>query len=97
MALEQGRVDAYVIDNTLHMGSVAKNPSKYKIVGEPFGPIDPYGIGLSKESEGAVDFVNGFLSEVEGTGIWAELWQITIGNRTGQDGAPEPPAIGVTE
>ena len=96
-ALEQGRVDAYVIDNTLHMGSVAKNPSKYKIVGEPFGPIDPYGIGLPKDADGAVDFVNGFLKEVEDASIWAELWQITIGDRTNQTGAPEPPAIGVIE
>ena len=96
-ALEQGRVDAYVIDNTLHMGSVAKNPSKYKIVGEPFGPIDPYGIGLPKDADGAVDFVNGFLQEIEDAGLWAELWQITIGDRTNQQGAPEPPAIGVIE
>lgn len=96
-ALEQGRVDAYVIDNTLHMGSVARNPSKYKIVGEPFGPIDPYGIGLSKDSEGAVDFVNAFLQQAEDAGQWAELWQLCIGARTGQTEAPEPPAIGVTE
>lgn len=96
-ALEQGRVDAYVIDNTLHMGSVAKNPSKYKIVGEPFGPIDPYGIGLPNDSEDAVEFVNTFLTEVEDAGIWTELWQLTIGDRTGQTEAPEPPAIGVTE
>ena len=96
-ALEQGRVDAYVIDNTLHMGSVAKNPSKYKIVGEPFGPIDPYGIGLPKDADGAVDFVNGFLSEIEDAGIWAELWQCTIGDRTNQTEAPQPPEIGVIE
>jgi len=96
-ALEQGRVDAYVIDNTMHMGSVARNPSKYKIVGEPFGPIDPYGIGLSKDSEGAVDFVNAFLQQAEDAGQWAELWKLCIGARTGQDEAPEPPAIGVTE
>ncbi|MBR3314731.1 MAG: glutamate ABC transporter substrate-binding protein [Atopobiaceae bacterium] len=96
-ALEQGRVDAYVIDNTLHMGSVAKNPNKYKIVGEPFGPIDPYGIGLPKDAEGAVEFVNTFLTEVEKAGLWAELWQVTIGDRVGQTSAPEPPAIGKFE
>ncbi len=96
-ALMQGRVDAYVIDNTLHMGSVAKNPSKYKIVGEPFGPIDPYGIGLPKDAEGAVEFVNAFLADVEEAGLWAELWQATIGDRTGQTTAPEPPAIGKFE
>ena len=96
-ALEQGRVDAYVIDNTMHMGAVARNPSKYKIVGEPFGPIDPYGVGLSKESEGAVDFVNRFIASIEESGLWADLWQVTIGDRTGQDEPPAPPAVGVLE
>lgn len=93
-ALEQGRVDAYVIDNTLHLGAIARNPNKYKIVGDLFGPIDPYGIGLSKDAEGAVDFVNEFLADVEESGIWAELWQLTIGDRTGQTEVPEPPAVG---
>lgn len=96
-ALEQGRVDAYVIDNTMNMGSVARNPSKYKIVGEPFGPIDPYGIGLSKEADGAVDFINDFLKEIEASGLWAELWQVTIGDRIGSTEAPEPPEPGVIE
>ena len=95
LALEQGRVDAYVIDNTLNMGSVAKNPSKYQIVGTVFGDIDPYGIGLSKNSEGAVDFVNDFLKLVEDNGLWAELWQITIGDRIGSTDVPAPPALGV--
>ncbi len=93
-ALEQGRVDAYVIDNTMQMGAVARNPSKYKIVGEPFGPVDPYGIGLSKDSEGAVEFINQFLTELEAAGTWASLWQVTIGDRIGQTTAPEPPKIG---
>lgn len=97
LALEQGRVDAYVIDNTLHMGSVAKNPNKYKIVGEVFGDVDPYGIGLAKDADGAVDFVNGFLQAVEDEGLWAELWQLTIGDRIGSTDVPEPPAIGVLE
>ncbi len=95
--LEQGRVDAYVIDNTMQMGAVARNPSKYKIVGEPFGPIDPYGIGLPKGKTDAVEFVNAFLTEIEKAGLWTELWQISIGNRIGQTDAPEPPAIGKFE
>lgn len=91
-ALEQGRVDAYVIDVTLHMGAVVKNPDKYKIVGDVFGPIDPYGIGLPLDSDG-VEFVNDFLKLIEDEGLWADLWQIAIGDRTGLDEAPEPPAI----
>ena len=97
LALEQGRVDAYVIDNTMQMGAVARNPSKYKIVGEPFGPIDPYGIGLPKDAEGAVAFVNDFLTKIEKEGLWTELWQISIGDRIGSKDAPAAPAIGVFE
>lgn len=97
LALEQHRVDAYVIDNTMQMGAVARNPSKYKIVGEPFGPIDPYGIGLPKDADGAVDFVNDFLTRVEDAGLWAELWQVCLGDRIGTTAVPQPPAIGVYE
>lgn len=97
LALEQGRVDAYVIDNTMQMGAVARNPSKYKIVGEPFGPIDPYGIGLPKGAEGAVDFVNDFLKAIEDAGLWAELWQVCLGDRIDSTDVPAAPAIGVFE
>jgi len=91
-ALLQGRVDAYVMDVTLHMGSVVKDPGKYRIADEVFGPIDPYGIGLPLDSDG-VEFVNDFLKIIEDEGIWADLWLITIGDRTGLTEAPEPPAI----
>ncbi len=92
-ALEQKRVDAYVIDATIQMGSVVKNPGKYRLVEQTFGPDDKYGIGLPLSSDG-VDFVNSWLKAVEDDGTWAKLWQITIGDRIDQDSAPEPPAIG---
>lgn len=95
LALEQKRVDAYVIDNTMQMGAVARNPSKYKIVGDPFGPIDPYGIGLPKDANGAVDFVNDFLLAIEDSGLWADLWLVCLGNRIGSTDVPLAPAIGV--
>ena len=91
-ALEQGRIDAYVVDVTLHMGSVVANPGKYRIAGE-FGPDDNYGIGLPLDSDG-VEFVNGFLQKIEDEGIWAELWKLAIGDRTGLTEVPAPPAIG---
>lgn len=97
LALEQKRVDAYVIDNTMQMGAVARNPSKYKIVGDPFGPIDPYGIGLPKDTDGAVDFVNDFLTAIEDAGLWADLWLVCLGNRIGSTDVPAAPAIGVFE
>jgi glutamate transport system substrate-binding protein len=92
-ALEQGRVDAYVIDQTMQMGAIVKNPGKYKIVGEPFGPKDNYGIGMPKDSDG-VDFINAFLKKIEDDGTWTALWQVAIGDRTDVKTVPEPPAIG---
>ena len=92
-ALEQGRVDAYVVDNTLHMGNIVKNPGKYRLAVDAFGPEDNYGIGLKLGSDG-VEFVNDFLKKFEDDGKWAELYKIAIADRTGVDSVPEPPAIG---
>lgn len=92
-ALEQGRVDAYVVDMTLHMGNVVKNPGKYRIAGDAFGPEDKYGIGLKLGSDG-VDFVNAFLEKFEKDGKWADFYKICIADRTGVSTVPEPPAIG---
>ena len=92
-ALEQGRVDAYVIDATMQMGAMTRNPGKYRLAGEEFGPVDPYGIGLPHDSDG-VAFVNEFLTTIEEDGTWSELWQVCIGDRAEIEEAPEPPAIG---
>lgn len=65
-ALAQGRVDAYVIDRNMLFSDMMKQPGKYKMAGEPFGPEDLYGIGLPLDSDG-VAFVNAFLTKVERT------------------------------
>ena len=36
-ALQQGRVDAYVIDNNMQQSALVREPGKYKIAGKPFG------------------------------------------------------------
>ena len=92
-ALEQGRVDAYVTDYTLLLNAIVKNPGVYELAGDTFGPEDNYGIGLPLGSDG-VEFVNEFLRKIEDDGTWAELWQISLGDRTGIDTPPEAPVIG---
>ena len=92
-AVEQGRADAYVTDYTLILNSIVKNPGAYAIAGDAFGPVDPYGIGLPKDSDG-VAFVNAFLQTIIADGTWARLWQISLGDRTGIDTAPEAPVVG---
>lgn len=91
-ALEQGRVDAYVTDYTLLLNAIVKNPGTYEIAGDVFGPEDNYGIGLPLDSDG-VAFVNEFLRKTEDNGTWEQLWQISLGDRTGIESAPEAPQI----
>ena len=91
-AVELGRTDAYVTDYTLILNSIVKNPGAYAVAGDAFGPEDPYGIGLPKDSDG-VAFVNEFLKAIEDSGLWAQLWQISLGDRTGIDAAPAAPVI----
>ncbi len=91
-AVEQGRADAYVTDYTLILNSIVKNLGAYAVAGDVFGPIDPYGIGLPKDSDG-VAFVNDFLKLIEEDGTWAQLWKISLGDRTGIETAPEAPSI----
>ena len=90
--VETSRADAYVTDYTLILGSIVRNPGKYAVAGI-FGEDDNYGIGLPKDSDG-VAFVNDFLQQIEDAGLWTQLWQISLGDRTGgAETAPEPPVI----
>lgn len=92
-ALSQGRVDAYVIDTAMQLSNLTRNPGRYRIAGDEFGPVDAYGIGMQLNSDG-VAFVNTWLQSIEDDGTWENLWKICIGDRAGIDEAPEPPAIG---
>lgn len=91
-ALEQGRVDAYVTDYTLMLNALVKEPGKFKIAGDVFGPEDNYGIGIPKDSDG-VQFVNAFLKKIEEEGLWEKLWKVSLGDRTGIQDAPKAPAL----
>lgn len=93
-AVQNGNADAYVIDQSLLMNAVVAEDD-VKIVGEQFGPQDLYGIGLPPGSDG-VEFVNTFLETIIADGTWAQLWQLTIGDRTGIETVPTPPTPGDT-
>lgn len=94
-AVTNGNADAYVIDYTLLLNAVVAQEGAVQIVGEPFGPSDLYGIGLRQGGDG-VEFVNAFLEEIIADGTWAELWTLTIGDRTGVETVPTPPTPGAT-
>lgn len=90
-AVQQGRADAYVIDESILLSNAVANPD-LKVVGEPF-TNDPYGIGVTKDDPSAKEFVNAFLTEIEQDGSWAKLWKATVGTVVEGD-APAFPEIG---
>jgi ABC-type amino acid transport substrate-binding protein len=91
-ALRQGRVDAYVTDHTLLLNVLSLGASDARLAGAPFGPQDLYGVGLPKGSDG-VAFINAFLKKIEADGTWANLWTVSIGQRTGSTSVPTPPPL----
>jgi glutamate transport system substrate-binding protein len=89
-AVQQGRADAYVLDQGILLGDAQSNPA-VKVIGQPF-TVDPYGIGVNKNND-AKPFVNAFLQKIEASGDWAKLWKATIGTVI-KGNAPQPPKIG---
>lgn len=94
-AVKNGNAEAYVINTGLLLNAVLQEEGAVKVVGESFGPEDLYGIGVPLDSD-AVEFVNAFLDSIIADGTWDELWQVTIGDRTGLDSVPTPPTPGDT-
>jgi glutamate transport system substrate-binding protein len=93
-AVQQGRADAYVLDQGILLGDAQSNPNVKVLGGDPF-TVDPYGVGLNKDND-AKPFVNAFLEKIYASGDWEKLWKATIGTVISGD-APEPPKIGSVE
>jgi len=90
-ALQQGQVDAYVIDQSLLLNAMVGN-NDFKLVGGPIGPVDSYGIGVAKDTD-AKAFIDAWLQKIMDDGTWLKLWKATVQERTGTDHIPSPPAI----
>lgn len=90
-AVQQGRADAYVLDQGILISDASTN-SAVKVVGDPFTQ-EPYGIGLPHGDDAAKKFVDDWLQKIYDDGEWAKLWKATIGTVVSGD-APKPPVIG---
>jgi glutamate transport system substrate-binding protein len=90
-AVQQGRVDAYVLDQGILISDASTNPA-VKVVGQPFTQ-EPYGIGLPKSDPTAKPFVNAWLQKIFDNGDWAKLWKATVGTVV-KGNPPTPPTIG---
>jgi len=90
-AVQQGRADAYVLDQGILVSDASNNPA-VTVIGQPFTQ-EPYGIGLPLDKPEAKQFVDQWLQQIYTDGSWAKLWKATIGTVVSGD-APKPPTIG---
>jgi len=86
VAMQQGRADAVVSDDTLLVGLAAQDPN-LELVGEAL-TAEPYGIGVNQDNVDLVQFVNGVLEQMREDGRWTELYQEWVGD---ENAAPPPP------
>ncbi len=86
--LQQGQVAAMSTDDTILAGMVAQDPN-VKMTGPRFTQ-EPYGIGIPKENQDMVRFVNGVLEQSVASGAWGQSYDRWLG-RTGEP-RPKPPA-----
>ncbi|MDN3353669.1 glutamate ABC transporter substrate-binding protein [Actinomadura sp. DC4] len=93
-AVQQGRADAYVLDQGILISDASTNKA-VSVVGQPFTK-EPYGIGVPHDDAAAKKFVDDWLTKIYADGSWAKLWKATIGTIVSGD-APKPPAIGSAE
>lgn len=91
LALQQGRADAYVLDQGVLAGDAATN-SSITVLSSTFDP-QPYGIGVPKDEPSFTAFINTWLKKIEADGTWAKLWKATIGTVV-PGNAPTPPKVG---
>jgi polar amino acid transport system substrate-binding protein len=85
--LQQGQVDAISTDDSVLFGLKKQDPTLD--IGGPSMGVEPYGIGVKKENEDLVRFVNGVLEQMRSDGTWQRLyekWLADLGS------SPDPPA-----
>lgn len=90
-ALQQGRAQAYVMDQGVLAGN-ASTHSDVKVLPKTFSK-EPYGIGLPHDKPDFTAFVNKWLKKIEADGTWAKVWTATVGTEV-PGGPPSPPKVG---
>jgi glutamate transport system substrate-binding protein len=88
--LLNGSVDAVTTDGAILLGYAAEEPTKLKVVGQPFSQ-ERYGIGFKKGDQPMCDFLKRVINESFTNGSWKTSFTDTLGT-TGA-AAPAPPAV----
>lgn len=85
--LQQGQVDAVSTDDTILAGMAEQDPTT-KIVGDRFTE-ELYGVGIPRENEDMVRFVNAVLENVR-DGAWKDSYDNWLRERLGPASPPSP-------
>jgi polar amino acid transport system substrate-binding protein len=85
--LQQGQVEAVSTDDVILAGMAAQDPT-LKIVGDRFTE-ENYGIGIPKDNDDMVRFVNAVLEDVR-AGPWKTSYNRWLAPRLGDASAPSP-------
>ncbi len=79
MELDNGRVDAVVIDEVVGRYYTAKKPGQYKVLNEHFGS-EEYGVGLRKEDTALLQNLQKTLDEMNKDGTSAKISNTWFGS-----------------
>jgi polar amino acid transport system substrate-binding protein len=88
LMLQQGQVDAISTDDVVLRGLAHQDPN-VEVVGESVA-VEPYGIGIKKENEDLVRFVNGVLEKILDDGTWRRLYEARLQELGPVPAPPEP-------
>jgi polar amino acid transport system substrate-binding protein len=86
--LQQGQVDAISTDDSVLKGLAVQDPT-VGVSGDSIAK-EPYGIGVNKDHEDLVRFVNGVLEKMRDDGTWERLYEARLQQALGP--SPGPPA-----
>jgi len=84
LMLQQGQVDAISTDDVVLKGLADQDPN-VELVGDSLGN-EPYGVGINKDNDDLVRFVNGALEDIRADGTWERLydrWLTSLGPSPG--------------
>jgi polar amino acid transport system substrate-binding protein len=89
LMLQQGQVDAISTDDAVLAGLAVQDHLNVEMVGDSMG-IEPYGVGVKKENDDLVRFVNGVLERLRDDGTWERLYEARLQHDLGPSPGPPP-------
>jgi len=88
LMLQQGQVDAISTDDAVLKGLAKQDPT-VDVVGDSIAK-EPYGVGVNKDHQDLVRFVNGVLEKIGQDGTWQRLYDSWLEELGPSPGPPEP-------